>query len=234
MKKFFLVSACLAATFPMVAQKPNYELAERFSAKKVGQMVFSTQMRPSWFRDSDRFWYTWSTSDGTRYWIVDPAAGTKTELFDMDRLAMQISEITRDPFEAKHLPLTNLKLKDDKYFVVSDFYDSCYFVTNDAAGDLLLPMIIRPMSYLEFNRQALASYLPPRTVARISDAEEAHTGRPVILNHSCDLLFLEHLRQQCYGFYEEPIVLCHDYQQDVMQSILGDSAEVRATDQTAN
>lgn len=107
-------------------------------------------------------------------------------------------------------------------------------MTNDAAGDQLLPMIIRPMSYLEFNHQALASYLPPRTVARISDAEEAHTGRPVILNHSCDLLFLEHLRQQCYGFYEKPIVLCHDYQQDVMQSILGDSAEVRATDQTAN
>ena len=126
------------------------------------------------------------------------------------------------------------RLKGDKYFVVSDFYDSCYFVTNDAAGDLLLPMIIRPMSYLEFNRQALASYLPPRTVARISDAEEAHTGRPVILNHSCDLLFLEHLRQQYYGFYEKPIVLCHDYQQQVMQSILGDSAEVRATDQPAN
>lgn len=126
------------------------------------------------------------------------------------------------------------RLKGDKYFVVSDFFDSCYFVTNDAAGDLLLPMIIRPLNYLDFKRQALASYLPPRTVARISDAEEAHTSRPVILNHSCDLLFLEHLRQQCYGFYKKPIVLCHDYQQDVMQSILGDSAEVRATDQTAN
>ncbi len=125
------------------------------------------------------------------------------------------------------------RLKGDKYFVVSDFFESCFFVTNDAAGDRLLPMIIRPLSFLDFNRQVLSSYLPPRTVARISDAEEAHTGRPVILNHSCDLLFLEHLRQQSYGFHEKPIVLCHDYQAGVIQGILGDSAEVRATDQTA-
>ena len=30
---------------------PNYELAERFSAKRVGQMVFSTSVRPQWFRN---------------------------------------------------------------------------------------------------------------------------------------------------------------------------------------
>ncbi len=116
MKKFFFTLALLATVFPSFAQQPNYALAERFSAKKVGQMVFSTQMRPNWFRDSDRFWYSWKTSEGTRYWLVDPAGGSKTELFDLEKLAMQVSEITRDPFEAKHLPLQNLKLKDDKYF----------------------------------------------------------------------------------------------------------------------
>ncbi len=125
------------------------------------------------------------------------------------------------------------RLKGNKYFVVSDFFENCFFVTNDAAGDQLLPMIIQPLSFLDFDRQALASYLPPRTVERISDAEEAHTGRPVILNHSCDLLLLEQIRQQSYGFQAKPIVLCHDYQKEVMQHILGDSAEVRATDQTA-
>ena len=73
-------------------------------------------------------------------------------------------------------------------------------MTNDAAGDRLLPRIIRPLSFLAFDRLAPASYLPPRTVPRICDAEEAHTGRPVLLNHSCDLLLLEQLRQQSYGF----------------------------------
>lgn len=118
MKRSLLILSLLAASWAVAAQQsPNYALAERFSAKKVDQMVFSTQMRPNWFRDSDKFWYSWKTSDGTRYYVVDPVAGTRTELFDMDRLAMQVSEIVRDPFDAQHLSLQGLKLKDDKYFV---------------------------------------------------------------------------------------------------------------------
>ena len=95
---------------------PNYALAERFSAKKVNQMVFSTQIRPNWFRDSDRFWYEWKTSDGSRWWVVDPVKGTKKEVFDLDRLAMELTTIIKDPFDAKHIPFQNLKLKDDKVF----------------------------------------------------------------------------------------------------------------------
>ena len=93
----------------------NYALAERFTAKKVNQMVHSTRIRPNWFAGSDRFWYSWTTAEGTRYYIVDPAKGSKTEVFDMARLARQISEITRDPYDAQHLPL-KLELKEDKYF----------------------------------------------------------------------------------------------------------------------
>ena len=59
--------------------KANYELASRFTAKKVGQMVFSTRIRPNWFKDSDKFWYSWKTSQGTHYYIVNPSSGSKTE-----------------------------------------------------------------------------------------------------------------------------------------------------------
>ena len=93
----------------------NYHQAERFTTKKMNQMVYSTQIRPNWFRDSDRFWYSWRTSEGTRYYIVDPATGTKKEIFDMNKLARQVSEITMDPYDAQHLPLS-LKLMDDKVF----------------------------------------------------------------------------------------------------------------------
>jgi len=99
--------------------KANYDLAARFSAKKVGQMVYSTQITPNWFEKSDKFWYEWKTSEGTRYYVVDPATGVKTEVFDMDKLAMQLTEIVRDPYDAKHIPMKNLKLKDDKYFTFS-------------------------------------------------------------------------------------------------------------------
>lgn len=89
---------------------PNYELAERFSAKRIGQMVFSTSVRPVWFRNGDKFLYAWKTSDGTQYYIADPKAGKAEPVFDMDRLAMQITEIMRDPFDAKHLPISNISI----------------------------------------------------------------------------------------------------------------------------
>ena len=125
MKKILTLLA-LALTLSAAAQQPrkaapqkvtkaNYELASRFSQKRVGQLVYSTRITPNWFAESDRFWYSWKTAQGTKYYLVDPAAGKKTELFDMDKLAMQITEITRDPYDAQHLPLS-LELKEDKYF----------------------------------------------------------------------------------------------------------------------
>ena len=126
MKKILILLA-LALTWSAAAQqqprnaeprkvtKANYELASRFSQKRVGQLVYSTRITPNWFANSDRFWYSWKTAKGTKYYLVDPAAGKKTELFDMDKLAMQITEVTRDPYDAQHLPL-RLELKEDKYF----------------------------------------------------------------------------------------------------------------------
>jgi dipeptidyl aminopeptidase/acylaminoacyl peptidase len=100
---------CAAKNTP----KPNYELAARFSEKKIGEAVFSTSIRPNWFKNSDRFWYKWQTPQGAGYYIVDPLARTKTTVFDMDRLAMELTEIIKDPFDAQHIPIRNLELIDD-------------------------------------------------------------------------------------------------------------------------
>jgi len=110
-----ILAACLLSSLCVFAQqKPNYELASRFSAKKVSQMVYSTTMTPNWFRDSDKFWYSWKTSEGTRYYIVDPVTGKKDEMFDLEKLAMEITLATRDPFDAQHIPFEKMELKDDK------------------------------------------------------------------------------------------------------------------------
>ena len=111
-----LCIAVLALSAAAQAQEPNYALAAQFSAKKVNAMVFSTSIRPNWFKNSDKFWYSWQTSEGTEYYIVDPAARTQVKAFDMERLAMEISAIVKDPFDAKHLPLRKLELKDDSKF----------------------------------------------------------------------------------------------------------------------
>ena len=112
----FLLVAAITTLAATAQQAPNYELAARFSAKKVKQMVHSTKVAPKWFLDSDKFWYKWEDSNGTQYYIVDAQTGKKSPIFDMERLAMQITEIVKDPFDAQHLPLRNLKLKEDKTF----------------------------------------------------------------------------------------------------------------------
>lgn len=106
----FAVSGMAQSRQERMVRTPNYELAERFSAKRIGQMVFSTSVRPVWFRNGDKFLYAWKTSDGTQYYIADPKAGKTEPVFDMDRLAMQITEIMRDPFDAKHLPISNISI----------------------------------------------------------------------------------------------------------------------------
>ncbi len=115
-KVLFLCFAALLCCVAASAQEPNYALADQFSAKKVNAMVFSTSIRPNWFKNSDKFWYSWKDSQGTKYYIVDPVARTRTEAFDMERLAMEISAIVKDPFDAQHLPLRKLELKDDSKF----------------------------------------------------------------------------------------------------------------------
>ena len=100
---------------PRKVTKANYGLAARFSQKRVGQMVYTTRITPHWFAGDDRFWYSYKTAQGTKYYLVDPASGRKSELFDMEKLAMQVTEITRDPYDAQHLPL-RLELKEDKFF----------------------------------------------------------------------------------------------------------------------
>ena len=110
-----IATAQQAAPKPQKVTRANYAQAARFSQNKVRKMIYSTRISPEWFRDSDKFWYSWRTSEGTKYYIVDPAKGSKEEVFDMEWLAREVTSITRDPYDAAHLDL-KLELKEDKYF----------------------------------------------------------------------------------------------------------------------
>lgn len=104
---------------PIIAQaqpKANYQLAARFSPKKLDKMVFSLNVDPHWLKKSDRFWYTYETSEGKKWYIVDPVKAEKKLLFDNERLAMQITRIVKDPFDAQHLGLDSMRfIKDENW-----------------------------------------------------------------------------------------------------------------------
>ena len=92
---------------------PEYLQAEKYTQEKLNTMLFSTVVDPHWFQKGNNFWFEYKTSEGTFWYVVDPAARTKKLLFDRDELASQLTEIVKDPFEARHLPITNLKAEED-------------------------------------------------------------------------------------------------------------------------
>jgi dipeptidyl aminopeptidase/acylaminoacyl peptidase len=91
------------------APKANYQLASRFSPAKLKKMVYSTAVDPHWLKLSNKFWYEYETPNGKEWYLVDPVARSKKKIFDNAKLAAGITTIVRDPFDAQHLPLENLK-----------------------------------------------------------------------------------------------------------------------------
>jgi dipeptidyl-peptidase-4 len=64
---------------------------------------------------SNRFWYMYETPAGKSWLLVDPARRTKKQIFNTAEIAAEITRIVRDPFDAEHLPIENLKFaKDEK------------------------------------------------------------------------------------------------------------------------
>lgn len=116
MKRLLLIM-CLAAL--CVAQGmaeerlPGYLQAEKFTSEKLGKLLFSTKVQPHWMANGTSFWYSYKTSDGERWYIVNTATRQQRELFDRDEMAAQLTEIVKDPFDALHLPIRKLKAKED-------------------------------------------------------------------------------------------------------------------------
>lgn len=105
---------CLCATMLSAQERlPEYLQAEKFTQSKLNTMLFSTTVDPHWFQQGNSFWFEYKTSEGTFWFVVDPNSKTKKQLFDRDELASQLTEIVHDPFEARHLPIRNLKAKED-------------------------------------------------------------------------------------------------------------------------
>jgi len=95
--------------------KANFELAAKFSPNRLKKMVFSTNVRPHWLKGSEKFWYTYRTSEGQFYYLVDPVKNTKSKLFDVVKMASDMSRLTGDPFDAQHLYISKLKfIKNEK------------------------------------------------------------------------------------------------------------------------
>ena len=102
------------ATPPSAATNypPNYALEARFLPANMNKLVFDLSVTPRWFTLSDKFWYSYRTTDGTNYYIVDPLKKSKSLLWDNAKVAAALSSLTNFPYDAQHLPVKRLKLVD--------------------------------------------------------------------------------------------------------------------------
>jgi dipeptidyl aminopeptidase/acylaminoacyl peptidase len=102
---------------PLRGQDPgghaaNYRLGARWAPYKLSKLVYSTVVAPNWIEGTERFWYEWTTAAGKAYVLVDPVAGTRRPMFDNERIAAELTRITRDPWDAQHLPIRRIRFVD--------------------------------------------------------------------------------------------------------------------------
>jgi dipeptidyl aminopeptidase/acylaminoacyl peptidase len=103
-----LLATALAPARAEVRQAPsaNYRQAQKYSKANMDPLTYSTSVTPGWIGKSDSFWYSYRTSKGTSFWRVDPVKKSKTELFNREKIASQLAELSRKPAEATNLNLT--------------------------------------------------------------------------------------------------------------------------------
>jgi dipeptidyl aminopeptidase/acylaminoacyl peptidase len=144
-----VIFVSLAAT---AQQKANYQLAARFSPKKLDKMIFSLNVDPHWLKKSDRFWYMYETSEGKKWYIVDPTKGEKKLLFDNDKLAAKITTIVKDPFDAKHLGLDSMRFIKDENWIQFEVKSTQEIEKKDTAAKKdAKPVKEKKTFYFEYN-----------------------------------------------------------------------------------
>ena len=89
--------------------KANYKQANKFSSSFLRKFTYDSSVRASWIPESESFWYAFRTSEGRRYWLVDPVAKTKVPLFDHELLAALLSEACMTPIDEEALSLGGVK-----------------------------------------------------------------------------------------------------------------------------
>ncbi|HEY9364868.1 MAG TPA: DPP IV N-terminal domain-containing protein, partial [Chitinophagaceae bacterium] len=156
MRRILSLSVFLVFGFAGFSQstftKANYDLAARFSSKKLDKMVFSTNVDPHWLKKSDRFWYVYETPNGKNWYIVDPVKNEKKAMFDNAKLAAAITRIVKDPFDAQHLEIDSLRFVKDENWIQFQVTSTLDVIVKDTAAKKgSPPKTEKKKFYFEYN-----------------------------------------------------------------------------------
>ena len=114
-----LLAALALICLPGLAQQPrqytdqDYANAEKFMAYNVNPLAYKGQVNAQAL-DDDRFWYRDVDDRGINYVVIDPAKGTRGQLFDAEKLAKALKAATEQKAasDAHHLLLSDISMTD--------------------------------------------------------------------------------------------------------------------------
>ncbi len=126
MRSFLLAAILFAAALSISAQSPavvkaNYQLAAHYAPKKQDKLLFSTSVDAHWLKKGDRFWYSYETTEGKKWYIVDPLKAEKRLLFDNAKLAAELTKIIKDASDAQHLAIDSIRFIKDERSIQFEF-----------------------------------------------------------------------------------------------------------------
>src|SRR5690606_35102242 len=199
MRRFLFSLLLLTLVFNASSQnstsKANYQLASRFSDKKINKMVFSTSVDPHWLKKSDRFWYVYETPNGKNWYIVDPVRNEKKHMFDNARMAAEITKIVKDPFDEQHLEIDSLRFVKDENWIQFQVTSSIDIVVKDtSAKKNAPPRKEKKKFYFEYNLQngqlvELSDFTRPKRNHRW--ASISPDGNTIVFARKFNLYFMD-------------------------------------------
>ena len=113
-----LIAALVFFVTPLAAQEPrqlsaeDYARAERFLPQSTIPLVTGFGVRPTWLEDG-RFWYRTTAPEGSRFYMVNPARGSREVAFDHARLAAALAEASGTRMDGNRLPFQSFDMSRD-------------------------------------------------------------------------------------------------------------------------
>ncbi len=151
MRKLIQTLFLLMPLWALSQPKANYSLAARFSPKKLDKMIFSLAVDPHWLKQSNKFWYTYETSEGKQWTIVDPFKNEKKAMFNRDKLAAELTKIIKDPFDGQHLPIDSIKFIKDENWIQFEVKSTLEINKDEEVKKEAKPEKIKKTFYFEYN-----------------------------------------------------------------------------------
>ena len=195
---FFIavVTICSSANAQQVpVTKANYALAARFSPKKVDKLIFSTSVDPHFLKKSERFWYMYETTEGKKWYIVDPIKAEKKLLFDNADLAAKITRIVKDPFDAQHLAIDSMRFIRDENWIQFEVKSTQEIEKKDSTAKKGTPAVKeKKVFYFEYNLQTAELVELPelkKPKRKPSWANVSPDGNSIVFGRSNNLYWMD-------------------------------------------